>query len=237
MVNTPTATPLWRDDTELFALMRDELFTAVIGDILDTMNLRHQFLAPEIVPLREDMIVIGRAMPVLEADFLADMRESQRAFSRQSFGLVFEALDDLKPNEVYLATGSHAPYALWGELMSTRAMHLKAAGAVLDGYSRDTRGILRLNFPTFSRGRYAADQGIRGKVLDFRIAVQTSNGVWVAPGDLIYADIDGVLVIPRVAEVEAISRALEKVRTENRVRQAIEGGMSTVEAFRTFGVM
>ncbi len=229
--------PAWKDDEALFSLMRAELFTAVIGDVLDTMGLLHQFLPPELEPLHEDMTVIGRVMPVLEADFMADARESQIAFSKKPYGMVFEALDDLKQNEVYFATGAHRPYALWGELMSTRAMHLKAAGAVLDGYHRDTRGILKLNFPTFSRGRYAADQGLRGKVLDFRIPVQASNGVWVAPGDVMYADLDGVLVIPRAAEQEAISKALEKVRSESLVRRAIQQGMSTVEAFRKYGVM
>jgi regulator of RNase E activity RraA len=120
--------------------------------------------------------------------------------------------------------------------MSTRAMHLKAAGAVCNGYSRDTRGILALGFPTFSMGRYAQDQGARGKVVDWRIGVEIGR-VRVNPGDIVFGDIDGVLIIPRAAEEEAITRALDKARTENRVRTAIEGGMSTVEAFKTFGVM
>jgi regulator of RNase E activity RraA len=149
---------------------------------------------------------------------------------------MFQALDDLRPDEVYVATGCAPQFALWGGLMTTRAQHLKAAGAVLDGYSRDTPELLALGLPVFSLGGYAQDQGARGKVLDYRIAVEI-QGVRVAPGDIVFGDIDGVLVIPRHAEEEAIRKALEKAATENKVRDAILQGMGTVEAFKTFGVM
>ena len=225
-------------DTELFALMREKkLFPAVIGDILDTMGLMNQFLSPQIKALRPDMVVLGRAMPVVEANaFAATEAQGQTPLSRKPFGLLFEALDDLKANEVYIATGCAPQFALWGGLMTTRAMHLKAAGAVLDGYSRDTPEILEAGFPVFSLGGYAQDQGPRGKVIDYRVGIEI-NGVRIAPGDIVFGDLDGVLVIPRAAEEEAIRRALEKASTENQVRDAIRAGMSTVEAFRTFGVM
>jgi regulator of RNase E activity RraA len=135
-----------------------------------------------------------------------------------------------------VATGCAPQFALWGGLMTTRAMHLKAAGAVLDGYSRDTAEVLGMGLPVFSFGGYAQDQGPRGKVVDWRVPVEI-NGVRVKPGDLVFGDLDGVLVIPREGEVEAIRRALEKASTENKVRDAIQRGMSTVDAFRTFGVM
>ena len=220
----------WTNDAELFAAMRRELFTAVVGDVLDALGCLRQFLPPGIQPLRPDMVVLGRAMPVLQADLEAAPP------GHKPFGLMLEALDSLRPDEVYVASGAAAPYALWGELMSTRAMHLGAAGAVVNGYSRDTHGILRLNFPTFSLGRYAVDQRPRGKVIDYRVAVEIA-GVRIAPGDLIFGDVDGVVVIPRSVEAEVIARSFEKVRKENLVRSAIEAGMSTVEAFAKFGVM
>lgn len=227
----------WRDDDELFALMRAQLFPAVVGDILDKMGLLHQFLSPQIRPLKPDMVVIGRAMPVLEANaFAATEAEGHSELSRKPFGLLFEALDDLKRHEVYVATGCAPQFALWGGLMTTRARHLKAAGAVLDGYSRDTPEVLESGLPVFSYGGYAQDQGPRGKVVDWRVSIEC-HGVRIAPGDIVFGDLDGVLVIPRAAEDEAIRRALEKARTENRVRDAIRGGMSTVDAFKTFGVM
>ena len=223
------------DDQRLFQSIKAELFTAVVGDVLDAAGYTRQFLPPQIRALDPAMVVVGRAMPVLEADCHGETIAATG--ERQPFGLMFEALDALQANEVYICTGSSPTYALWGELMSTRAMKLGAAGAVLDGYSRDTRGILRLGFPTFSHGTYAQDQRVRGRVIDFRCPIQFANGVLVNPGDIVFGDVDGVVIIPREQEESIIQSALDKVRGENRVRSAIEAGMSTVEAFRTFGIM
>jgi regulator of RNase E activity RraA len=120
--------------------------------------------------------------------------------------------------------------------MSTRAMKLGAVGAVVDGYSRDTAGILRMNFPAFSYGCYAQDQGPRGKVIDFRVPLEI-GGVRVNPGDIVFGDIDGVCIVPREAETEVIAKALEKARGEKLVKQAIEAGMSARAAFDQFGIM
>jgi len=228
---------LWKTDHELFEIARMELFTALVGDVLDKLGYMHQFLPPYIKPLREDMVMIGRAMPVLEADVFAEkVEETANSIMKKPFGIMFEALDQLKENEVYICTGSSHSYALWGGLMSTRAIHLKSTGVVVDGFSRDTNEILRLNFPTFSAGTYAQDQGPRGKVIDYRIAIEF-GGVKVNPGDIIFGDRDGVLVMPQVVKEEAFTRALEKARGEKQVKKALEQGMSTVDAFNKFGIM
>jgi regulator of RNase E activity RraA len=227
---------LWNSDQELFALAKQELFTAVVGDVMDKMGYTRQFLPAGIQPLREDMVVIGRAMPVLVADYFSEKVSSQTEMGEKPFGLLFHALDDLKPHEVYLATGGTPNYALWGELLSTRSLQLGAAGAVLNGYARDTRGILRLNFPTFALGRYAQDQAPRGKVIDFRVPVEIGS-VRVNPGDIIFGDIDGVCVIPKEIEADAFQAAFEKARGENEVREALENGMSAVEAFAKYEIM
>lgn len=228
----------WKSDDEMFASIRRELFTAVVGDIMDQMGLLQQFLPPAIQPLREDMVVIGRAMTVLEADVVGTSAYRGRAGGTmgRSFGLMLEALDDLKTNEVYVCTGASPTYALWGELMSTRARILGAAGSVVDGYSRDTDAILKMGFPTFSYGRYAQDQAPRGKVVDFRVPIEM-GGVLIHDGDIVFGDIDGVCVVPRAAEEEVMRRALEKARGEKLVRKAIEGGMSARLAFDTYGIM
>jgi regulator of RNase E activity RraA len=174
-------------------------------------------------------------MTVLEADVFADSHGATGSIS-EPFGLMFRALDDLKAGEVYICGGASPEYALWGELMSTRAIKLGAAGAVVDGYHRDTRGILQLGFPTFSYGGYAQDQAPRGKVIDFRVPLEI-GGVRIKPGDVVFGDIDGVCVIPRAAEEEVFRRALEKVQKENLVGRAIEDGMGAQEAFKKFGVM
>jgi len=228
---------LWNSDEELFALAKRELFTAVVGDIMDKIGLRAQFLPPYIHPLRDDMLLIGRALPVLEADVFDEKpANSANPLMTKPFGLMFEALDSLKPHEVYICSGSSPTYALWGGLMSTRALKLGAAGAVLDGYSRDTPEILSLNFPTFSRGRYAQDQGVRGKVIDFGVPIEF-GAVRINPGDIVFGDLDGVCVVPQAAETEVFNGAIEKVRGEQLVRQALERGMGAAEAFEKFGIM
>jgi regulator of RNase E activity RraA len=147
--------------TDVLAQIREKLFTAVIGDVMDAKGLTRQFLPPEIRALDPDMVVAGRAMPVLEADCCGEMEGHSGRIN--AFGLMFRALDDLKQDEVYICTGASPRYALWGELMSTRAQALGAAGAVVDGFHRDTRGIRRLGFPVFSTGAYAQDQRLRGR--------------------------------------------------------------------------
>ncbi|MCY3918154.1 MAG: RraA family protein [Chloroflexi bacterium] len=227
----------WKDDLELFALARRELFTAVVGDVMDKLGFLHQFLPPRIGPLRPDMVVIGRAMTVLEADVFEERSSSENnPVMSRAFGLLFEALDDLKPHEVYVCAGASPRYALWGELMSARAIKLGAAGAVVDGYLRDTNGILAQNFPAFSYGSYAQDQGPRGKVIDFRVPIEI-EGIRINTGDIVFGDVDGVLVAPREAEEEIFTGAIDKARGEKLVGKAIEEGMSASEAFRKFGIM
>ncbi len=228
---------IWANDNELFSIIRNELFTAVVGDIMDKMGYLHQFLPPAIQPLRKDMFITGRAMTVLEADTFEDVsKNSANPLMAKPFGLMLEALDDLKRNEVYICTGSSPTYALWGELMSTRALMLGSSGAVVNGYSRDTHGILKMNFPTFSYGSYAQDQGPRGKVIDFRVPIEMA-GVRIMPGDFVIGDIDGVCIVPREIEKEVLRRAIEKSRGEKIVHQAIINGMSAKEAFKTYGIM
>lgn len=229
---------VWTNDDELFEQSRNHLYTAVIGDVMDMMGYTHQFLPPQIQPLRDDMIAVGRAMPVLEADdFSAHEGPGRKGdVLNRPFGLMLRALDDLQKNEIYICSGSSPSYALWGELMSTAAMNRGAVGAVVNGYSRDTRGILKLGFPSFSYGRYAQDQRPRGKVLDFRCTIEI-EGVRVSPGDIAFADIDGVCVVPQAIEEEVFKRAWEKAHGEKTVFKAIKNGMLAQEAWDRYGIM
>ncbi|MBS6953770.1 MAG: RraA family protein [Enterocloster asparagiformis] len=226
----------WNNDKELFAMMRTQLYSAVIGDILDKMHRYHQFLPARVQPIREHMVAAGRAMTVLEADAFEELSDGRNPIMKQNFGLMLEALDDLKEDEIYICTGSSPTYALVGELMCTRMQILKAAGAVVNGYHRDTKGIVDLDFPCFSYGRYAQDQGPRGKVIDFRVPIEI-EGVRVNPGDIVFGDLDGVVIIPREIEREVIERAYEKATGEKMVAEAIRGGMGAKESFERHGIM
>jgi len=217
-----------------FDRIRNELYTAVLGDVMDAIGLTTQFLPPEIRAIVPDKTIVGRAMTVQEADCAADVGGRSGA---APFGLMFEALDDLEPGEIYICTGSTPTYALWGGLMSTRAQKLGAAGAVLAGFHRDTREILKLEFPIFSMGSYAQDQRVRGRVIDFRCPVRFRNGCTALDGDLIVGDLDGVVVVPAQHERTILEAAFAKVRGENSVRDMILEGMSTVAIFNKTGIM
>jgi regulator of RNase E activity RraA len=173
------------------------------------------------------MFLVGRAMPVLEADVFDQ---------KNPYGLMFTALDDLKVGEVYVGSGGTATYAMWGELMSTAARARGATGAVLNGPVRDTKGILAMNYPVFCSGRYAQDQKGRGRIIDYRVDIEIGN-VWIRPGDLVIGDIDGVVVVPRQVESKIIVEALEKARTEQTIRIDLEQGMLASEAFAKYGIL
>lgn len=221
-------TPEWQSDAELFPLISRELYTPVVGDILDALRRYHQFLPAPVQPMQERMVVVGRALPVL----MIDVHGPQQ----KPFGLLTEALDDLRPGEVYVAGGGNRRCAYWGELLTAAARTRGAAGAVLDGYHRDTPKVLDQKWPVFSRGRFAQDSSVRTAVANFRCPIEI-GGVWIEPGDLVFGDLDGVVIVPRALENEVVTRALEKARGEKVVRKAIEGGMSATDAFTKFGIL
>ena len=226
----------YNNDDELFSLLETKLFPAVVGDVLDKMGYLHQFLPAEIQPLDERMVLAGRAMPVLETDIYDLNKETNNPLGGKPFGLMLEALDNLKPGDIYTAAGGSLNYAMWGALMSTRAKALGAKGALVNGYIRDTKDIKSLGFPVFGRGKYAQDQGPRGQVIDYDVTVEIA-GIRIEPGALLFGDCEGVLVIPVEAEKEIIAKSLEKATMENTVEAAIKNGMSAVDAFKTYGVM
>lgn len=218
----------WKNDGDLFRLMKEALYTPVVGDILDGLGCFHQFLPQPIQPMLPAMKIAGRAMPVL----MMDVQGPQK----KPFGLLTEALDQLRPGEVYLASGGEMRCAYWGEILTATARTRGAAGAVINGFHRDTPQVLEQNWPVFSRGRFAQDSSVRTKVADFRCALE-AGGVWIEPGDLVFGDMDGVLVIPRRHEKEVVAQALEKARGEKRVRKEIEAGLSSTAAFKKYGLL
>lgn len=218
----------WKDDEALFALYRNELYTPVVGDILDELGYYHQFLPQPIQPAGIHHKIVGRAMPVLMIDVYGPQEKP--------FGKLTEALDQLQQNEIYLASGGEMRCAYWGEILTATAKARGASGAVINGYHRDTPQVLEQNWPVFSRGRYAQDSGVRTQVADFRCRVEI-GGVTVLPGDLVFGDVDGVLIVPRQYEVVVTVRALEKARGEKLVRKDIENGLSSTAAFLKYGIL
>lgn len=235
---------MWKNDDEMFALMKEKLYTPVVGDILDQMGYKHQFLPAAIRPLAaqvptapyilpgetEDkrLKLAGYACTVLEND----VYEYQ---AQKPFGYMTEALDDLKPNEIYIATGAHNS-ALWGELLTACGKARGAVGAVLDGYTRDTPKVIEQNFPVFCTGTWAQDSSVRTYVFQWRCPIEIGQ-VTIHNGDIVFGDIDGVLIIPKEIAPEVLEKAIEKASTEKTMRRAIENGMLVTDAFAKFGVL
>lgn len=232
----------WENDGEMFALMKEKLYTPVVGDILDQMGYNHQFLPAAIRPLAAQvptapfvdatqpdhrLKVAGYACTVLENDVYGE--------PKKPFGYMTEALDQLKPNEIYIATGAHNS-ALWGELLTASAKARGAIGAVLDGYTRDTPQVLGQNFPVFCTGTWAQDSSVRTYVFDYRCTIEIGQ-VTIHDGDIVFGDVDGVLIIPKDIAAEVVEKALVKASTEKTMRKAIEDGMLVTEAFAKFGVL
>jgi regulator of RNase E activity RraA len=216
------------DDSHLFATLKERLYTPVVGDVLDAMGLYCQFLPPEVRPLLPDMVVVVRAMPVVIADVCGPQA--------QPFGRLTEALDQLRPGEVYVANNARAPTAAWGEILTATARSRGATGAVIDGYHRDTVGVIDQHWPVFSRGSYAQDAAVRKSVVDFRTPIPCGQAT-ISPGDVIFGDRDGVVVIPRAVATEVVERSEEKARIERAVKDDVKNGMPATEAFRKYGVL
>jgi regulator of RNase E activity RraA len=216
------------DDAQVFDSIRRELYTPVVGDILDDLGFAHQFLPQPIQPMREQMKLVGRAMPVVMIDVFGKQK--------QPFGKLTEALDQLQPGEIYLASGGEMRCAYWGEILTATAKKRGALGAVINGFHRDTPKVLEQDWPVFSRGRFAQDSGVRTQVVDYRCPIEI-GGVWVEPGDLVFGDLDGVVIVPKKVEQQVIEKALGKARGEKTVRKAIEGGMSSTDAFKKYGIL
>jgi regulator of RNase E activity RraA len=217
-----------KNDASVLELVREKLYTAVLGDILDTMGRTEQFLPPRLRPLDSSSKIAGRAMPVVVTDVYGP--------PKKPFGLLTEALDQLQVGEIYVASKTSQPVAHWGEILTATAQQRGAAGAVVDGYYRDTRAILGREFPLWGWGSHGADSSIRSVVSSFRVPIKI-DGVMVSPGDLIVADIDGVVVVPQDIEDDVLRIALEKVAAENAVCEEIDKGMSATGAFLKYGVL
>jgi regulator of RNase E activity RraA len=220
--------PAWKSEKEMFQLMKEKLYTPVVGDILDGLGYYHQFLPADIRPLKPEMKLAGKAMTVLMIDVFG--------VQKKPFGLLTEALDQLQEDEIYLATGGTRRCAYWGELLTATARVRGAAGAVVNGWHRDTPQVLAQNWPVFSCGCYAQDSSVRTQVVDFRCPIEIGQ-VTIHDGDLVFGDVDGVLIIPKDVADEVLEKALEKAAGEKKVRKAIEEGMTATKAFEVFGIL
>jgi len=228
MSDTPFA-----NDAELFAFARERLYVPVVCDVLDGLGYRQQAMHQRLRPLLPDRRACGfagraRTLHWTAMEYIVEM---------DPYGMEIDAVDSLKPGDVVVHStdyaGSNAP---WGELMSTIAQRNGAVGCVCDSQVRDCVRIIELGFPVYCSGIRPLDSMGRGRVLAYDVPVRCGD-VLVHPGELMLADFDGIVVVPRAVEAEALRRAAEKADKESASRADLLAGKSLREVYNTYHIL
>lgn len=212
-----------------FESIKKDLYTAVIADILDELGYREQVMKSDIRPVCADMRLVGRAFTVLAADVYAE--------PEKPYKMELEAVDRLSADDIVtVTTNGSVSSGFWGELLTTVAVCKGATGAVIDGFTRDTTQIMKMGFPLFVRGMCALDSKGRTDVIAYQVPI-VCGGVRIRPGDILFADFDGVVVIPQEVADETFEKAFNKVNGENIVREEILAGASATEVFERHHIL
>jgi regulator of RNase E activity RraA len=211
------------------AMMREQLSSAVVCDALDAEGFRNQSPRVPIRPMTTIGLLVGRCRTTLWSDMAhVDPRP---------YELELRAVDDCKTDDVLIcAAGGSMRSGIWGELLSTAARNSGCPGVVVDGAVRDIKRMREMQFPCFARGVSPYDSRDRQRVIDLDVTVEIDS-VKIDSGDLVFADEDGIVIVPQRVEQVVIRRAWEKVHAENQVRDSIRGGMKATEAFEKYGVL
>jgi 4-hydroxy-4-methyl-2-oxoglutarate aldolase len=218
-----------RTSTEYLDRIAEHLYSSVFADILDDKGRRNQVMRPEIRPLYPGAKVAGRAATMLA------IQVSQ--LPPNPYDKLMELLDDIQPGEVVVgAVQSNINAALWGELLSTHTRARGGRGVVIDGLSRDSWGIVEMQFPVFATGLSPADSKGRIEVVAIRGTIPV-GGVSVSNGDLVLADDDGCVVVPAELEDEVVRLAFEKVSGEDVMRDILKKGANLREVFKEHGIL
>lgn len=218
-------------DAKTIARARAKLYAAVLSDTLDSLGFRDQAMRPGIRPLDDALVVCGRARTGIYAETY------HVAEGENPYELEIALVDDLKPGDVaVLACGGSDRIAPWGELLSTASKARGAVGCITDGFVRDVKRIREMAFPVFHGGIAPLDSRGRGKIVAYDVPVRC-GGALVQPGDLVFGDVDGVVVVPKAVEDEALRRALDKVEGENATCGELAEGRLLREVFEKYGVL
>lgn len=217
-------------EQELLQYLEHHAYAAAFSDILDEMGYRSQAVSPDahIRPLCESFVCAGRAVTLLNA---ADTNEAD------PYDLVIKCIDSLSPGSVLVTTGEeHFVTGIMGELTATALRVKDCRGAIVNGYTRDLRKIIKMGYPTFAWGASPIDTTGRVRVVEYNIPV-TIGGVLVTPGDLVFADLDGIIVIPRAVEGDVVTRVIDRVSTESVVRRELAEGKAMSDVWSRYGVL
>ncbi len=217
--------------TEQIADARARLYSGVLSDILDALGITGRVMDHTIRPLDDSLVLAGRARTGLFMDVY------HVPAGENPYDMEITLVDDLKPDDVAVfSCSATARYVSWGELLTTAAHARGGTGCVTDGLVRDVRFIREMRFPVFQRGIRPLESGGRGALAAIDVPAEC-GGAQVVPGDLVFGDVDGVVVVPAEAADEVLRRAFEKVSGEDRTRAALQRGMKLREVYDRWGVL
>jgi regulator of RNase E activity RraA len=220
-------------DQQTFEFIKTNLYVPVVCDILDTLGYRNQAMHQRLRPLLPDMRAcgfVGRARTVrwMEVDYIVE---------DDPYGLEIDIVDSLQPGDVIVHStdyaGTNAP---WGELMSTIAKRNGCVGCVCDSQIRDCVRIIEMGFPVYYAGIRPLDSKGRARVMAIDVPIRCGE-VLVRPGEIVFADYDGVVVIPREVEQQVLALAQDKAGKESLTRNELLAGKSLREVYEKYRVL
>jgi len=221
--------PKFADETQKFDWLAENLYSAVLSDACDALGSRNRALLPDVRPLDEAKVLVGRAKTV---SWAAMFHVPDRPYDKE-----IAAVDSVAPGDVFvMAVGRSTEIVPWGELLSTATMVRGGRGAVLNGLVRDVRRIQEMGLPVYCTGRRPYDSCGRGIVVDFDVPIVIDE-VRIEPGDLVFGDADGVVIVPKLIENEVLEWAWNKVSGENQTRDALRSGQSLASVFAAHGIL
>jgi 4-hydroxy-4-methyl-2-oxoglutarate aldolase len=224
---------MFDNDEQMFAFVQEHLYVAAVCDILDALGYREQAMHHRLRPLLPDIErcgFVGRARTVhwMDTEYIVE---------DDPYGVEIEVIDSLRPGDVVVHStdyaGTNAP---WGELMSTVAKHNGAVGCICDSQIRDCVKIIQMGFPVYYAGIRPLDSMGRGRVVEYDVPIRCGDVV-VHPGELVFADYDGIVVVPREVEAEVLRLAQEKVGDESQSRAELLAGKTLREVYDKYGVL
>lgn len=204
-----------------------KLYSGAIGDMLDKKGYRNQILPYYITPFTTNdrlcgIAFTGQGYPC--ADTSSDDTNQRLAM-----------LDSITPYTVSVwACGGHTESAHWGEIMSTAARERGCLGAVVDGGVRDVPYINEMNYPVFAKFKCAASSIGRWYIREWQVPVKIGDTT-IYPGDLIFGDTDGVVVVPKDIIMEVLTDAEDVLVREGGMRSELRAGVSITAAYKKYG--
>ena len=211
--------------------LRTRLFASLLSDVLDGLGYMNQALPCHIRPLDDASVMVGRARTALFMD-VYEVKDGENPYENE-----IALIDSLRPDDIpVFSCGKTGRIAPWGELLSTASSVRGAAGALMDGLVRDIRAIRTMGFPVFHGGIGPLDSKGRGKIMAVDVPIECA-GVRVNPGDLIYGDADGVVIVPQAIEAEVLAAAYEKLKGEKSTLADLQAGISLGAVFAKYGIL